>query len=156
MHTLELTVPVRAPVFDVWQRLTDWNRQGDWMLATTVRTVGPQRREPGDRLEAFTGIGRIGFTDTMVVTEWIDGTEVTVAHTGRVVRGPGTFRVESAGADRSVVVWIENLTIPGGRLGALAWRLGKPVSRWAVSHSLRRFARQVESGAPRVTPRVRA
>lgn len=145
MPTLQLTVPVRAPASRVWQRITDWSRQGDWMLATRVRTVGPQRRGPGDRLEAFTGIGRLGFTDAMVVTNWVEATEVTVQHTGRVVRGFGTFRVEPIGDSASVLIWIESLRIPGGRLGAVAWRLAKPMSRWAVGSSLRRFARQVET-----------
>lgn len=145
MSELTVTVPVAAPADQVFAALTDWDSQGDWMLGTHVRSVGPQRRGPGDRLEAFTGVGPIGFLDTMTVSEWIDWVEVTVDHTGRVVRGSGTFRVEPDGPDRSAVVWIENLTIPGGALGRALWRATRPISRWAVTHSLRRFAAGVES-----------
>lgn len=115
------------------------------MLGTDVRSVGPQRRGGGDRLEAFTGVGRVGFLDTMVVREWVDDVEVTVDHTGRVIRGSGTFRVEPAGNARSTVVWIEDLSIPGGAVGRFLYRVTRPVSKWAVTHSLRKFARQVEA-----------
>ena len=94
MSELQVTVPVAAPAEAVWSALTDWDSQGEWMLGTSVRSVGPQRQGVGDRLEAFTGVGRIGFLDTMVVTDWVDGVEVTVEHTGKVVRGSGTFRAE--------------------------------------------------------------
>ncbi len=143
MSHLQVIVPVAASAQRVWQALTDWDTQGRWMLGTTVRSVGPQRGAAGDRIEAFTGIGPVGFLDTMTVTEWIDGREVTVAHTGRIVRGTGTFRVDPDGPDRSQVVWIENLSVPGGRVGEVLWRLTRPVSRWAVQHSLRRFAAQL-------------
>lgn len=156
---LIVTVPVAAPAQDVWLALTDWDTQGAWMLGTSVRTVGPQRQGVGDRFEAFTGLGPVGFLDTMVVSDWVDGVEVTVEHTGKVVRGSGTFRVEPDGADRSAVVWIENLSIPGGAVGRFLWRATRPVSRWAVVHSLKRFARTVEdradspaSGAPDTAP----
>lgn len=144
MSDLTVTVPVDAPAHRVWEALTDWDSQSDWMLGTVVRSVGPQRRGAGDRIEAFTGIGPLGFLDTMVVTDWVEGVEVTVAHTGKVVRGSGTFRVEPEGPARSVVVWIENLSVPGGPVGEFLWRLTRPVSRWAVTHSLRRFAGAVE------------
>jgi hypothetical protein len=121
------------------------------MLATSVRPVGPQAGGVGDRIVAFTGIrtplGGIGFTDTMVVTEWISGRSVTVAHTGKIVRGWGTFAVTPRSSSASQVSWSEELEIPGGTFGSLAWRAVAPVSRWAVTWSLRRFARQVATAA---------
>lgn len=151
MSELQVTVPVAAPAEQVWLALTDWESQGEWMLGTDVREVGAQRRAAGDRLEAFTGVGPVGFLDTMVVSEWVDGVEVTVTHTGRVVRGSGTFRVEPDGPTRSVVIWIENLSIPGGAVGQFLWRMTRPISKWAVTHSLRRFAAQIESQSQATT-----
>lgn len=84
----------------------------------------------------------------MVVSDWSEGIEVTVDHTGRVVRGSGTFRVEPEGRHRSVVIWIENLSIPGGAVGQFLWRATRPISRWAVVHSLKRFAAYVEGRRP--------
>lgn len=143
MPTLQIREPMPVAAERVWQVLTDWASQGDWMLATTVRPIGQQRRAAGDRLEAFTGLRPIGFTDTMVVTDWQEGSSVTVAHTGRVVRGTGEFRVEPGGPQRSTVVWREDLDVSGGRLGLLGWHLAAPVNRWAVQWSLRRLARRL-------------
>ena len=40
MPDLVERIDVDAPPERVWALLTDWERQGDWMLATDVRTVG--------------------------------------------------------------------------------------------------------------------
>lgn len=145
MPDLTISVPVAAPAPVVWSALTDWDAQGEWMLATRVRTVGPQRRGIGDRLSAFTGLGPVGFTDTMVVSAWEEGEFVRVDHTGNVVRGWGVFSVEPITDDRSMVHWTEGLEIPGGAVGRVVWRLTRPISAWAVRYSLGRFARLVES-----------
>lgn len=151
VNDIELTVsaPVAAPAPAVFAAVTDWDRQSQWILATTVRTVGPQQGGIGDRFEAFTGLrsrwGSIGFLDTMVVTDWIDGRSVTVAHTGKVVRGSGRFAVTPRSADSCEVSLTENLTIPGGALGRAAWLVTRPISRLAIRYSLHRFARQVEA-----------
>jgi hypothetical protein len=146
---LTIRVPVAAPAPKVFAALTDWARQSEWILATKVWPVGPQRRGVGDRLEAFTGLrtrfGNIGFLDTMVVTEWLEGRSVTVSHTGKIVRGGGTFAVTPRSQQTCEVSWTENLSIPGGAVGRWLFRLGSPVSRWAVGFSLRRFAHQVEA-----------
>ena len=71
MPELVVTVPVAAPAAQVFAALTDWDTQGEWMLGTRVTGVGPQRRASGDRLEAFTGVGPLGFLDTMVVSDWV-------------------------------------------------------------------------------------
>jgi hypothetical protein len=140
---------VEAPAPHVFGALTDWRRQSDWIMATTVRPVGRQSRAIGDRIEAFTGLrtplGAIGFMDKMVVTEWVEGRSVTVAHIGRVVRGSGSFAVTPRTAQACDIAWTEDLTIPGGSAGRVLWRLLRPVSTWAVRQSLNRFAQQVES-----------
>ena len=105
-------------------------------IATVLAAMG--HRVTGSDLKSSAGFERLR----------VDGVEVTVDHTGRVVRGSGTFRVEPDGPDRSMVVWIENLSIPGGAVGRFLWRASRPVSKWAVTHSLRRFAAQVESRSP--------
>lgn len=140
MEHLVVEMDMPAPADAVWRKLTDWAGQSEWILLTTVRPVGPQRRGAGDRIEAFTGIGPVGFLDRMVVTRWEDGRFVTVDHVGRVVRGSGEFRVDPVTGTTSRLIWREDLDVPGGRLGSAAWRLIEPVNRWAVAFSLRRMA----------------
>lgn len=145
---VELAVRVRAPARAVWDAVTDWAAQGEWMTATRVRPVDGDGRGMGGRIEAFTGLGPLGFLDTMVVTEWLPPSRCAVLHTGRLVRGTGAFAVEEAegepGAAR--LVWYEDLELPAGAFGTVGWLLLRPLVRLGVLRSLRRLARSVECG----------
>jgi len=140
--TLTLTVDVAAPVEDTWRAAVDWERQGEWVLATTVRGTA---QAVGEGLEAFTGIGRIGFLDTMEITAWEPPHRCAVLHTGRVVRGTGLFEVqEREGGSR--FVWQETLELPLGVVGRMGWPLVRPLFAAGVRRSLTKFARMVERG----------
>lgn len=140
--TLTLTVDVDAPVDATWKAAVDWERQGEWVLGTTVRGTAQAVGEP---LEAFTGVGRLGFLDTMVITVWDPPHRCEVLHTGRVVRGTGLFEVqERDGGSR--FVWEETLELPLGVLGRLGWPLVRPLFAAGVRSSLKKFARLVERG----------
>ena len=144
MPELTEIVDVDAPPAQVWAALTDWARQGEWMLATDVVTVDGDAQGLGGRLAARTGVPlpggrRAGVLDTMVITRWEPPTRVDVRHTGRVVRGSGVFEVRPRG-EHSTFVWTEQLELPLGRLGRAGWPLVEPVMRAGVRLSLRRFA----------------
>jgi len=150
---VEVAVPVRASAQAVWDAVTDWPAQGEWMTATRVRAVDGDGRGVGGRIEAFTGLGGFGFLDTMVVTQWRPPARCAVLHTGRVLRGTGEFAIEDApspgrrGGGAGVrLVWREELDLPGGIAGALGWRVLRPLVRLAVGRSLTRLARSVERG----------
>lgn len=141
---LVLHVDVDAPVAATWAGAVDWTGQGEWMLGTRVRPVTQRGQGAGARIEAFTGVGPIGFLDTMTVTRWDPPHRCDVVHTGRVVRGTGTFAVEPREGGRSRFVWSEQLDLPLGVVGRLGWRLVRPLFAYGVQLSLRRFARWVE------------
>ncbi|MDQ2584772.1 SRPBCC family protein [Saccharothrix yanglingensis] len=128
MTRLELRVDVDAPAERTWAALTDWARQGEWMLFTRVRVTSGDGASAGSELSAFTGLGPLGFTDTMRVTAWEPPLRCAVEHTGRLVRGTGEFRVVPRGAV-SGFVWAEDVN----PLLNLAFLPG-------VKLSLRRFA----------------
>lgn len=146
--TLVLRVDVDASVEQTWAGATDWANQHAWMLGTCVRPTAQGGQGAGGAIEAFTGVGRMGFLDTMTITAWEPPDRCDVLHTGRVVRGTGSFVVEPRGGGKSVFVWREDLELPLGALGRLAWLLGRPVFAAGVQLSLRRFARWVEAGCP--------
>ncbi len=146
MKHLRLEVPVRAPVEEVFAAFTDWQAQGEWMLGTDVRPVFGPAQGVGGRIEAWTGVGRVGFLDTMVITEWEAPRRVVVAHTGSVVRGDGIMEVNPGIADESVFVWGERLELPLGVLGRAGWPIVRPAFARGVKTSLLRFAELVESG----------
>ena len=140
MAELIVRQEVDAPAQQVWDLLTDWEEHHRWMLLT--RAEGG--RAEGATISAFTGIGRVGFLDTMVITVWEPPHRAVIRHTGKLVRGSGAFEVEDLGPDRSRVVWSEWVDLPLGRLGRLGWPVARPVLRRLVQVSLRRLARQVE------------
>lgn len=150
---MAVAVRVHAPAEAVWEAVTDWPAQGAWIPATHVRTVGGDGRGVGGRIEAFTGLGRLGFLDTMVVTEWSPPNRCAVRHTGKVVRGAGAFAVEEPGPDNELppgtvrLVWYEDLELPAGAVGALGWRLIRGFVGMGVGWSLGRLARSVERAA---------
>ena len=145
--TLVLTVDVDAPVEQTWAGATDWAGQGEWMLGTRVRPTRQGGQGVGGGIEAFTGVGRLGFLDTMDITLWDPPHRCHVVHTGRLVRGTGAFEVEPRGP-HSTFVWREDLELPLGALGRLGWPLVKPFFAYGVQLSLKRFARWVEAGRP--------
>jgi hypothetical protein len=141
---LPVRVEVDAPADVVWRYVTDWERQGEWMLGTRVRVTGGNRGV-GTTLRAVTGIGPLAVADTMEVVEFTppSGAEpgrAAVRHTGRVIRGDGVFEVVELGPQRSRFSFTELLDLPGGPLGRVAWRLGSPVVRAGFVASLRRMA----------------
>ena len=147
-------VDVDAPPEQVWAALVDWDRQGEWMLLTDVRAVDGDGQGVGGRLEAVTGVRlprrllggrRLGVPDTMLVTSWDFPRRIDVRHTGRVVRGTGTFEVVPRGESASTFVWSEVLDLPLGRLGLLGWPLVRPVMAAGVRLSLKRFAAYAEA-----------
>src|ERR1039458_3916151 len=100
-------VHVAADPHDVWDLVTDWSRQHEWIWATKVR--GGQGL--GATVVGWTGVGPVGFTDTMVISEWDPPLRCVVRHTGRVVRGSGTFEVIPVGTECDFR-WTEDLELP--------------------------------------------
>jgi carbon monoxide dehydrogenase subunit G len=149
--TLVLSVDVDAPVEQTWDAATDWSGQSAWMLGTVVQPTAQDGRGVGGGISAFSGLRvgplRLGVLDTMVVERWEPPRVCVVRHTGRVVRGGGTFAVEPRGTG-SRFVWREDLELPLGALGRLGWLLVRPLFAAGVQLSLRRFARWTEAGRP--------
>lgn len=148
MAEVVLSVEVEAPAGVVWDAVTDWAHQGEWMLGTTVRPTVADGRGVGGGIEAFTGAaGRLGFLDIMVVTAWDPPRRCEVRHTGRVVRGAAAFEVEALGEHRSRFVWSEWLDLPLGLLGQVGFLAVRPMMAGGVQLSLARFARWTEARA---------
>ena len=134
---------VSAPVQEGWDATTDWERQSAWMLGTRVRGTVHGGRGVGGGIEAWTGVGPIGFLDTMVITAWEPPHRCLVEHTGRLLKGSGAFEVADAGAGVSRLTWTEDVKLPLGVLGRLGWPLVRPVVRLGISHSLNKLSAAV-------------
>jgi carbon monoxide dehydrogenase subunit G len=132
---------VPATPDQVWQAVTDWPGQHRWMVGTRVH--GGQGR--GATVVGRTGIGPLGFTDTMVITRWEPPHRCALRHTGWLVRGDALFEVAPAGAG-SELSWTEHLQLPLAAAGRLAWPAIRPLLQRGMDASLRRFARLFPPG----------
>ena len=136
---IRLEVDVDGPVERTWAAATDWDRQGEWMLGTTVRGTEQDGRGVGGGIRAVTGLGRLGIVDSMVITGWEPPHGAYVTHTGRIVRGTAAFEVRERPGG-STFVWSERLDLPLGAVGRFGFRLLRPAFLWGLRLSLRRFA----------------
>ncbi len=61
-----------VPADTAWDYVTDWPRQGEWVPHTRVEHVDPAHPAVGvgGRLRAWSGLGPVGFWDTMTITSW--------------------------------------------------------------------------------------
>lgn len=157
---LERAVDVAAPAGVVWDYVTDWPRQAEWVPQTHVEKVD-SADHVGGRLRAWTGLGSpgrrgtslhgVGFWDPMTITTWErspDGSgRCEVLHRGSVVRGEGEFTVLARGEDASRFVWAEVVVLPLGRLGGLWWRVARPVVERLIDRALHTMRDRVQSGA---------
>lgn len=143
---LALDVIIKADVETVFAAVVDWPAQSEWMLGTIVRPVNGDGQGLGAELEAFTGVGKLGFLDTMTITKWDPPHRVDVLHTGKFVRGTGTMEVLALPGGASRFVWSEDLELPLGWLGRMGWPLAKLPFSYGVQRSLNAFARMVEQG----------
>lgn len=139
---LERRVDVAAPAALVWDYVTDWPRQGEWVPKTRVERLDGADAL-GGRFRAWSGLGRLGFWDPMTITAWErapdDGGRCEVLHRGGVVRGEGEFVVRARGEDAATFVWAEVLELPLGRTGALGWRAARPAVERLIDRALARM-----------------
>lgn len=147
---LRREVRLAVPAATAWDYVTDWPSQSEWVPHTRVELVEPAdpARRVGGRIRAWSGLGPVGFWDHMSITSWETrpdgGGRCEVLHTGTVVRGEGEFEVVAEGPDASRFIWSEMAVVPGGRLGALAFRLVRPVVERLIDQGLDRLRRRLE------------
>ncbi len=105
MREFTIVREVTLPPEEAWARLTDWERHGEKVPLTTIRTTT-------DGFVARTGLGRLGFDDPMRIVELDPPHRCALVKTGRVVLGHAELSVEPTPAG-SRVVWRESIAIRG-------------------------------------------
>ena len=109
---IAMSLVIKAPIEKVWAALADWESQGDWMLQTRVDVTSEIREGVGTTIAAFTGIGKLGVMDHMVVTSWQPPHICDVLHTGKIIKGTGRFELVVIDADTTRFNWSEEILAP--------------------------------------------
>lgn len=107
-----MNLEIHAPIEKVWAALADWEAQGDWMLQTSVEVTSQIREGVGTTIAAFTGIGKFGVMDHMVVTSWQPPHICDVLHTGKIIKGTGRFELTALDHNTTRFDWSEEIVAP--------------------------------------------
>ncbi len=133
---LAISLVIDAPIQSVWDALADWEKQGEWMIATKVWVTSTIQEGVGTKISAFTGIKSIGILDTMEVTSWVPPFVCDVLHTGAIIKGVGKFELHEISATQTRFDWSEEVRAPRP-----LFLVGFPGLYMGVRISLGRFAR---------------
>ena len=114
MADFQLTRHCAAPPTTVWDVVTDFAAYGDWMPLTRMRVDAGGPR-PGWGFAGISGLGRIAFSDSMLVTAWqppeAEGVgRVRIVKTGRLLGGWAEIRVAPDGAGTRLD-WHEDVVV---------------------------------------------
>lgn len=151
MGVVEVRRTVPIPVGAVWDTVTDFAAYGRWIPLTSMRTDPPPVRL-GWGFAGFTGVGPVGFLDTMLIVRWeppVDGAaRFAVRKTGRVLRGFADVALTAADTGGTEVVWREQIVPRPETLGRLVAPVSDPVTAKLFAGALDRM---LESAATRTT-----
>jgi hypothetical protein len=112
---------------DLWELITDWEHQDDWMLEASDFVVVSDRREGmGVEAEATIRIGGIKTRDKVRVAAWDPPRRLVIEHLGWV-EGRGEIVLTPLAGDRTHISWREELLPPLGALGAAGMTGFKPL-----------------------------
>jgi hypothetical protein len=146
-HSIRISLTLACNQERAWQAIADWEGQGNWMLQSKVWVTSQIREGVGTSIAAFTGpfyksypkFAALGLLDTMVVTNWQPPIRCDVVHTGKVLKGTGTFELVEISKSATRFNWSEDIEC--SRLQFLAiypflW-IGVRISLARLSTSLR-------------------
>jgi hypothetical protein len=137
------TVPGTPEI--VWELITDWEHQDDWMLEASDFTVTSERREGlGVTAEATITIGGISTRDKIEVIGWEPNRYLGIRHLGWV-SGEGHIYLTPLDDDRTHIFWREELAPPVGVLGAVGMTAFKPLMGKLFRRDLRILASLVRA-----------
>jgi uncharacterized protein YndB with AHSA1/START domain len=159
MADFHLTRLSAAPPVTVWDVVTDFAAYGDWMPATRMR-VDEGAPRPGWGFAGVSGLGRVGFSDSMLVSTWAppgaDGRgSFRIVKTGRLLGRCAEIRVEPEGAGTRLD-WHEDVVLrplPFERLfapvltRASEWRYGRAVDAMLARAADRAASRDAQPSA---------
>ena len=142
--TLTFSIIINASQQTVFDYVSDWEKQSDWIKFTTVHVLSSAAQDDVNLL-AITRLGPFKLLDTMVVTTWQPHERIVVEHTGRLVLGKGIFSVQSLSGNKCQFTWQEITPVPLGQVGMIVLAVMKPLFRVPFDMSLKKLKSNIES-----------
>ena len=142
------SIELPCPPGDVWDVLTRWARQADWMRdADRVEVLSEHEVGLGVRLAVRTRLFQVpAFTETMEVVTWDPPRRLELVH-GPPVRGRGTWALEPIAGGTSFT-WTEEVELGVPYLGEAAAFLYAPLARRLMAASQRALKSLIVSSGP--------
>ena len=150
---VEVRARIAAPRGLVWDVLTDWERQPEWMVdARAVEVLTAHREGRGVVVRCPTDLLGVVVTDVLKVVGWDAGYRLAVEHVGGLITGDAAFELADADGATSVTWW-EQVDPPFGLLGEVgATVVVAPFVRRTFKRSLLNLKRLCEQRARAGTP----
>jgi hypothetical protein len=142
--TLTFKITILASQRDVFDYVSDWERQSDWIMFTTVKRLSDATSQDDVNLLAITKFGPIKLVDTMVVTDWHPYDRINIEHTGRLVLGRGVFSVKEISKNTCEFIWQEITPVPFGLIGRAGLAIFMPLFRMPFDRSLKKLKFNIE------------
>lgn len=152
MAPVRTDIIVAATPRQAWELVTDWTSHSRWIPRTrvTLDSDSPVPAGEGTRFTGRTALGRIGFDDPMVVTEWQPPDESGNGRCRVLKRGPwltGWAEVKVAATDGGTrVSWLEEVRTRW--VPRFADPLVSAVGSVLFSRVLRKMAAELASSRP--------
>ncbi|MFI6169261.1 SRPBCC family protein [Nocardia sp. NPDC051052] len=137
----------------LWELLTDWENQGEWMReASDFEVTSPLRAGVGVTVATTVRIAGIATRDRIRVDIWQPPDESNPGHLGIEhlgwVKGRGDIRLTAQSHGHTRLDWTERLQPPLGLAGATGMRLFAPL----FAHTFRRDLTLLSALAERTPP----
>jgi uncharacterized protein YndB with AHSA1/START domain len=144
---LEMAETMPGPPAIVWELITDWEHQDDWMLEARDFTVLSKKREGvGVEAEATIRVAGITTRDKVRVIGWDPPRRLVIEHHGWV-SGRGEMSLTPLKGNRTHLFWREELYPPIGIFGSVGMTALKPVMGRIFGRDLKILAGLVRAAA---------
>ncbi|MEU7137966.1 SRPBCC family protein [Nocardia sp. NPDC046473] len=133
----------------LWDLLTDWENQGEWMReASDFEVTSPHRSGVGVTVATTVRIAGIATRDRIRVDVWDPPNGSSPAHLGIEhlgwVKGRGDIHLTELPNTRTHLAWTEHLHPPLGLVGTLGMRLLTPLFTHTFHQDLARLRSAAE------------
>jgi hypothetical protein len=153
---IDMAETMPGPPEMVWELITDWEHQDDWMLeASDFRVTSARREGIGVEAEATIRMGGITTRDRVRVAGWQPDRLLTIEHAGWVP-GRGEIHLTPMGRGFTHVYWREVLEPPLGIVGTVGLRAFRPWMGRVFRRDLRVLAALVRARAQQAGDQNRA